>query len=408
MRILIVSQYFWPEGFRINEITQSLMVFGHEVDVLTGKPNYPAGIIYPGYSIWRGSRDYFHGANINRVPLFPRGQNSRLRLAINYISFIFFGSIYGPWLLLNKKYDVIFVYGLSPILLALPGLFISWLKRVPLVIWVQDLWPQSLSATGLLHNNLIIWVVEHVVRFIYRRSNLLLVQSPAFIDPVRQLASQTPIIYYPNSVGNEFSNPVSYVNGQAIPGLDESFTVLFAGNIGFAQAVDVIVNAAILLKDYPDIRFVILGDGSRREWMIQQVKQHSLMNLYLPGRFPVEAMPGAMRKASVLLVTLADRETFNATIPSKVQAYMAAGRPIIACMNGVGGQLVQEAKAGFSVSAEDHEGLANAVLRMYELSEIERDEMASNAKAYYRQHFDHDMLVKELIGHFQKVGVSNK
>jgi glycosyltransferase involved in cell wall biosynthesis len=403
LRILIVSQYFWPEGFRINEVVQTLLKQGHRVDVLTGKPNYPEGIIFSGYSAFGCDREDFHGARVSRVPLFPRGRSSKIGLALNYLSFVISGIVCGSALKRGRDYDVIFVYGLSPILLALPGLFLGWLKKVPVVIWVQDLWPQSLSATGYVQNRFLLWGVEKVVRFIYRHADLLLVQSRAFIEPVRRLASQTEIKYYPNSVDGSFVQPALSAAIPDVPGLDAPFIVMFAGNIGFAQAVDVIVDAATLLKGHQDIHFIVLGDGSRREWVLEQAIQRGLVNLHLPGRFPVETMPGFMQRASVLLVTLADREIFAATVPNKVQAYMAAGRPIIACMNGEGSRLVTEAGAGLAVPAEDGQGLADAVLRMYRLSASDRDELAANAQAYYRQHFDHDKLSLELIEHFEQV-----
>ena len=390
VRILVVSQYFWPEAFRINEITKTLVEQGHHVDVLTGQPNYPEGIIHTGYRAWSCGQEDFHlGVTVSRVPLIPRGKNSKVRLAINYLSFIVFGSLFGPWVQRGRSYDVIFVYGLSPLLLALPGLLLGWIKKVPVVIWVQDLWPQSLSATGYVRNRFILGAVERVVRFIYRYADLLLVQSRAFVELVRQLADGTPIKYYPNSVDGSFINP-SMEKNLDVFGLDALFSVMFTGNIGFAQAVDVIVDAATLLKEYQDIHFIVLGDGSRREWMLQQAKQRGLVTLHLPGRFPIETMPGFMQKASVLLVTLADCEIFAATVPNKIQAYMAVGQPIIACMNGEGAQLVTEAQAGLSVSAEDGDGLAQAILALYRMSLQERNRMGTNAQAYYRDNFNHE------------------
>lgn len=396
MRVLVVSQYFWPEGFRINEVTKSLVGKGVQVDVLTGKPNYPEGKIFEGYRIGGCQHEQYCGAKISRVPLIPRGKNSSIRLALNYLSFIVSGLLFGPWLKRGKKYDVIFVYGLSPLMLALPALLMGWVKKVPVVIWVQDLWPQSLSATGYIRNRLVLWAVEQVVRFIYRHADLLLVQSRAFVEPVRDLASGTPIKYYPNSVDGSFAVPATGKTPD-VPGLEGGFSVMFAGNIGAAQGVEVIVEAATLLKDEPDIQFVVLGDGSCREWMLQQVADRNLTNLHLPGRFPVETMPGFMQKASALLVTLADREIFAATVPNKVQAYMAAGRPIIACLPGEGARLVVDAKAGVGVKAEDGKALAEAVLGLYRMSESERNEMGRNGRAYFHMNYDHDRLVDQLI-----------
>lgn len=402
MRVLVVSQYFWPEGFRINEVSKSLVEKGVQVDVLTGKPNYPEGKIFDGYRIGGCQREQYCGANISRVPLIPRGKNSSIRLVLNYLSFIVSGLVFGPWLKRGRKYDVIFVYGLSPLMLALPALFLGRLKKVPVVIWVQDLWPQSLSATGYVRNRAILWAVEQVVRFIYRHADLLLVQSRAFVEPVRVLASGTPIKYYPNSVDGSFAIPATGKSPDVL-GLEGGFSVMFAGNIGAAQGVEVIVEAATLLKDNKDIQFVVLGDGSCRQWMLQQVANRNLTNLHLPGRFPVETMPGFMQKASALLVTLAEREIFAATVPNKVQAYMAAGRPIIACLPGEGARLVVDAKAGVGVRAEDGKALAEAVLGLYRMSESERDEMGRNGRAYFHENFDHERLVDQLIDELGEV-----
>ena len=220
--------------------------------------------------------------------------------------------------------------------------------------------------------------------------------------PVSALASGTPVKYYPNSVDESFSAPTTAAVPD-VPGLGRGFSVMFAGNIGAAQAVEVIVEAATLLKEYADIQFVILGDGSRREWMLQEAKNRGLTNLHLPGRFPVEKMPGFMHKASVLLVTLADMPIFAATVPNKVQAYMAAGRPIIACLRGEGARLVIEARAGLAVPAEDAHALADAVLRLHSMSITERDEMGRQGRAYFQAHFNHERLVEQLIDHLRDV-----
>lgn len=401
MKVLVVTQYFWPESFRINDVTKALGGKHIHVDVLTGKPNYPVGMIYPGYRASGCQNEEWNRATLFRLPLFPRGR-SKLGLALNYLSFVFSGLIFGPWRLRRRNYDVIFVYGVSPILQAIPAIFLGWLKGCPVVLWVQDLWPESLSATGHVKNRMVLKLVERVVRFIYRNTDLLLVQSKAFVKPVRALAADTPIAYYPNSVDDNFSAPY---RGElhAVPGMDDGFSVVFAGNVGTAQAVEVIVQAAALLKEKTDIHFVVLGEGSRREWMRQEAQKKGLRNLHLPGRFPVETMPGFMQKASALLVTLADQEIFRATIPSKVQAYLAAGRPILACLNGEGAELVTAAEAGLAVPAENGQALAEAVMQLYRMAPAEREAMGARGRLYYAEHFSHDLLVDQLIGHLQSV-----
>ena len=401
MNILIVSQYFWPESFQINEIVKTIKVKGHTVEVLTGKPNYPGGEIFSGYNAWGCQKETFQGIDINRIPLIARG-NGKLRLVFNYLSFIVSGLIFAPWLLRGKKFDVIFIYAPSPILQAIPAIFIGWLKKSPVVLWVQDLWPESLSATGHMRSKIILKSVEFIVRFIYKHTDLLLVQSRAFEKPVSELASSTPVIYYPNSVDASFA--VSTTDSVPdVDGLGNGFSIMFAGNLGAAQAVEVIIEAATLLQEYTDIHFVILGDGNRRDWLVQEVINRNLSNFHLPGQFPVETMPSFMQRASVLLVTLSNQQIFAATVPNKMQAYMAAGRPILASLNGEGARLVVESGAGFAVPAEDAKGLSEAVLKLYSMPEKDLETLGSNGRRYFKEHFDQDKLLDELVNHFQVV-----
>lgn len=400
MKILIVSQYFWPEGFRINDVVRSLVERGVKVDVLTGKPNYPEGAFFPGYRGWGCQTEQLLGATVYRLPMVARGKRSAWRLISNYLSFVISGMLFAPWILRRQHYDVVFVHGMSPILQAIPALAIGSLKRLKVIVWVQDLWPESLEATGYIRSPRVLGWVEQVVRLIYRHSDLLLVQSKGFEARVSALAPGKPVVYYPNSVESMFCDPPD-APLPAVAALDEGFPVMFAGNIGAGQAVEVIVEAAALLIDYPAIRFVVVGNGSRWEWMREQVQQRGLTNLHLPGRFPVETMPGLMQKASALLVSLADQPIFAATVPNKVQAYLAAGRPILACLNGEGARLVAEAAAGLTVPAEDSQGLATAVLRLFQMPAEEREAMGANGRRYFKEHFDHDQLIDQLIEHFR-------
>jgi glycosyltransferase involved in cell wall biosynthesis len=402
MKVLIVSQYFWPEDFRINDLALSLTEKGLEIDVLTGKPNYPQGTVYPGYKTWGCKREQWNKVTIFRVPLVARGNRSALRMALNYLSYIVFGTLLGPWLLRKRGYDVIFVYGMSPILQAIPGLVLGWLKRCPVIVFVQDLWPESLVATGYVRNQRILKQVARVVHFIYRHSDLLLVQSKAFIAPVVSSAAGCPVLYYPNTVTSQFLDPPP-MELPSVPALEQGFSVVFAGNVGTGQAVETIVQAAELLKGHPDIRFVVFGNGSRWEWMRDECKARGLTNLHLPGRFPIDTMPGLLRKASALLVTLTDQLIFEATIPSKLQAYMAVGQPILACLNGEGARLVLEAGAGLVAPAEDAVALAGATLELYKMSPAERAVLGANARSYFKAHFDHEVLIEELIDYLKKV-----
>ena len=276
-----------------------------------------------------------------------------------------------------------------------------------ILIVSQYYWPESLHATGYIKNKFALKLVDYIVRFIYRHVDLLLVQSEAFIDLIEPVASHTPVKYYPNSVDESFSVR-TVVSSPKVTGLTDGFSVLFAGNIGSAQAVEVIIEAATLLKEYSDIHFVVLGDGSRRDWMLEEVNNRGLSNLYLPGRFPIETMPSFMQQASALLVTLADHKIFSGTVPNKVQAYMAAGQPILACLNGEGARLVGASESGIAVPAEDAKALAEAVLTLYDMPMAEREELGKNGFSYYKEHFNHDKLVIELVSHFESVSQNTK
>lgn len=349
------------------------------------------------------STERWRNARVCRVPLFPRGRKSGLRLALNYLSFVFSAGMFGPWMLRNVRPDVILVYSPSPLLQALPALLIGRLKRVPVVIYVQDLWPESLEATGYVRNGFALALVEGVVRFIYRHARLILASSRPFVPAIMRFKPPGPVVYYPNSVDESFGNPDAKIKPD-VPSLSaDSFSVVFAGNVGSAQAVHVIVDAAQRLRDNRSIRLVVLGSGSELEWMKREKEVRQLDNLVIAGRFPVESMPYLLSRASALLVSLADRPIFAGTVPNKIQAYMAVGRPIIACMNGEGARIVSEAQAGLTVPAEDSEGLAGAILRLWKMSPEERETLGKNGRAYYREHFDHEKLVSKLINHLEEV-----
>lgn len=400
MKILIFNQYFWPENFRINEIACALKARGHEVEVMTGKPNYPEGKFFTGYGTWGIKKESWRDIPIYRVPIFARGVKSSFKLALNYFSFVLSGLLFAPWLLRKKKYNVIFVYAPSPIFQVIPASLLGWLKGVPVVLWVQDLWPQSAAATGYVKSSFLLNLLEKFVKFSYAHTDLLLVQSQAFIESVSKLAPNIPIAYFPNSVEKGFYYPQA-THAPKIESLQSGFTVLFAGNVGSAQAMETIVAAAERLNAYPEIKIVILGSGSKSDWVAQQIRDKKITNLYLEGRFPVETMPILMRQASALLVTLTNQPIFELTIPSKIQTYLAVGKPIVACLNGEGARLITEAKAGVAVKAEDDEGLAETIIRLYKMSEAEREQMGANGRAYFKQHFDEEMLTAELIKHFE-------
>jgi len=394
MKILVLSQYFWPETFRITEVVQSLRDAGCDVTVLTGQPNYLDGVVTSGYSAASLRTQIHDGLTIHRVPLVPRGHGSALRLALNYLSFVVSAAVFGPWLLRGQRVDVIFVYAPSPILQVMPAVWLKWVKGAKLVTWVQDLWPESLSATGFVRNTKVLGAVAALVRWIYRKNDLLLVQSQAFIEQVVQMAGRTPVIYHPNPGELAFSKPS--MDGSCPLKLEQGFNVVFAGNLGTVQALNTLLEAAKLLRNEEDVRFVLVGSGSRSEWLQHEVIRLGLDNVQMPGRFPPADMPGIYAQASAVLVSLVKDPIISQTVPSKLQAYLASGKPIIASLDGEGARVVMEAGAGIACPAEDVKALADAVICLRDAPPEELEEMSQRGLRYYEKNFEPKLLATRL------------
>lgn len=398
MKILVVSQYFWPENFIINDIVRSLVKRGHEVVVATGKPNYPDGKIFDGYSAKGTQRErYLRKIDVLRVPLWPRGEGGARNLILNYLSFVFAGILFLPWMLRKREFDAILVFAPSPILQAIPAIPLKWLKKAKLALWVQDLWPESLSATGFIQNRHLLKAVGWVVKVIYYHCDTLLVQSRAFVEPVARYAKREKIQYYPNSMDVSGDHSPFAVPSELSTLLQQYFCVVFAGNLGAAQALDTLVAAAVQLSNDPEIRMVLVGSGSRLEWLRTQKLALKLDNLVLPGRFPIEAMTSIYEQSSALLVSLNDEEAFAQTIPSKIQAYLAAGRPIIASMNGEGARVVYEAGAGLTSPAGQIPSLVANIRRMKAIGVEERALMGKAGRAYFDFNFEMENQVIRLV-----------
>ncbi|MBI5139916.1 MAG: glycosyltransferase family 4 protein [Candidatus Vogelbacteria bacterium] len=405
MKILIVTQYFWPENFRINDVAVGLKEKGHDVTILTGIPNYPRGRFFARYGFFKKRTEDYHGIKIIRMPQIPRGSGSGIRLALNYLSFAFFSSILASFYLRSNKFDQILVYQLSPITVCLPALVLKKIFSIPIVLWVQDLWPESITAVGALCSNRIIKLLEALVRFIYHNSDKILVQSKTFPAAIEKYGIKNgKITYLPNSV-EDFYKPIS--SGRELEnkfGLAQGFRIMFAGNMGVAQDFETILAACEKLKIFKDIHWIILGDGRMRPWVEAQVEKRGLKNnVHLLGRFPPEEMPKFFAQANIMLVTLKNQPIFALTVPAKVQSYLACAKPIIAALNGEGARIITEAGAGLICPAENSTALADAVLKAYRMPKEEIDKMGLNGRKYFDENFSREMLLNRLDGLIKQV-----
>ncbi|RZL46285.1 MAG: glycosyltransferase WbuB [Pedobacter sp.] len=400
MKILIVTQYFWPENFRINDLALGLVEKGHEVEVLTGKPNYPNGNYYDNYSFFSKKSEVWAGIKIHRSKLIPRGKSGGLRLIINYLSFAFFSSIRA--LFLKAHFDKILVYEPSPITVGIPAIIFKFRKKIPIYFWVQDLWPQSVTAAGGIDNSIILNLLEKLTKWIYKKSDKILIQSEAFKQILlSQNVDSSKIIYYPNSVESFFKELAP--DASILETLPAGFKVMFAGNIGEAQDFETIIEAArIVSKTNPHIKWIILGDGRKKPFVEQKIEEFSLQNnVFLLGSFPVIEMPRFFSCADCLLVSLKRDYIFSLTIPSKMQSYLACGKPIIASLDGEGGRIINEAEAGLVSNAENPQLLASRIIEMASMSADEIKIMGKNAKKYFDNNFERELLIDKLEDIFE-------
>ena len=398
MRLLVISQYFWPENFRVNDLVAEMVARGHEVTVLTGKPNYPIGQVYPDYRDNPQAFSEYAGAQVVRIPMLSRG-SSRWQLLLNYLSFALSASFLGPWKLRGKPFDAIFVHEPSPVTVGLPGMVLRWTKRAPMAFWVLDLWPDTLRAVEVLTSERLLAWVGWLVRFIYRRCDLLLAQSRSFIPHIRQYAGDNARIeYFPSWAESVFQSGVGAAVSTPAPEVTpfDGFTIVFAGNIGEAQDFPAVLDAAQALKANTNIRWLVLGSGRMQSWVAQQIAQRDLHNVQLLGSFPVERMPSFFAHADALLVCLKDEPVFAMTIPGKVQAYLAVGIPIVAMLNGEGADLLAESGAGLACPAGDAHGLTQAVLQLVQLDRAQRQAMGDEGRALYAREFARDLLMDRL------------
>lgn len=395
MKITIVCQYFYPEEFKVNDLAEEWVKRGHNVTVLTGKPNYPKGKILNGYKFWGIQEEDYKGTRVIRVPLIPRGNGGGIRLALNYLSFVFFASLY---VLTHRiETDRIFCFGTSPVLQMYPALLLKRKTGVNAFLWIQDLWPESVAAASGLKSGFVMNLLSKLVTGIYCRADILFVQSPAFFESVLSKGNfKDKLIYVPNWAEDVFMKEISDSNKYESL-MPNGFKVMFAGNIGAAQDFGSIIQTAFLTRHLPDIKWIIVGDGRMKSDIEQKVQSLKLSDtVFFLGRYPVEEMPDFFSLADVMLVSLKEEYIFSLTIPSKVQAYMASAKPIVTMLSGMGNKIVEEANCGLTAKSGDFKGLAKNVITVYHKTEEERSQLGLNGQAYYKIHFSKKVCIDKL------------
>jgi len=387
MNILVITPHYWPEPFRVTDVVAGLKARGHRVVVLTALPNYPGGRFFEGYGLGGPYRELHEGGVVLRVPVVPRGAGGAIRLALNYVTFAMAGII-RALTLGNQRWDAIFVMQTSPVTAVLPAVVMRTFHGTPVVIWTQDLWPESVAAAGFGGSRLSYSLLRGMSGWIYRRCDRILAASRAFKLPLVGLGVHPDRFeYLPQWAEDLFTSaPESAVTPKL--GLPTGFRILFAGNLGRVQSLDTLLTAAQMLSGDKEIRWVFMGDGAMSGWLREEVMRRELSHqVVVLGRRPVAEMPAFFAQADAMLVSLMANEAMALTVPAKVQAYLAAGRPVVGSLDGEGARIIEESGSGWAAPAGDATALAAIVARMKALSVDDREAMGRRGRAYSERFF---------------------
>ncbi len=393
MRILILTQWFQPEpNFKGLPLAKALRKMGHDVEVLTGFPNYPGGKLYSGYRIKLWKREVMDGIVVNRALLYPSHDQSAVRRIFNYASFAISSMLVSFCI---KRPDVVYVY-CPPMTAAAGAIALRVLRKVPYVIDIQDLWPDTLASTGMIKSELVMRLVGAWSAFAMRKAQALIVLSPGFKRRLLERHVLSPIHVIPNWAPPEIEEQAKSVPVKASSNGAE-LNILFAGNMGKAQALETVIGAAKrLILDAPMIRFTFIGSGVEVEALRAASHAAGTDNIiFLPPR-PVADMGPVFADADALLVHLRDDPLFSITIPSKTQAYLAMGRPILMGVRGDAADMVEAAGAGIAFIPESADSLADAAIKLSNMSKESRAAMGYAGSVYYQTHLSFEKGVQSL------------
>lgn len=398
-KVLIVCQHFWPEAFRINDICDFLLEKDCDIEVLCGIPNYPKGQFYPGYSLFRNRRQVHKGMLVRRAAEIPRGNNSNPRIFLNYVSFPLASLFHIPRLL-TKKYDKIFIFQTSPVMMGLAGLIIGRIKKTETTTYVLDMWPENLFSVIPVKNKFLHRLATRVSHWHYKKSDKLVALSEKMKTRLQAVTKKPDgkIIVLPQACEKIYETDIP--DSGLEKRFSKGFNILFTGNISPAQSFETIIEAAKNLKasGVTDINWIIVGDGMSRGWLEAEVAKAGLKDdFYFEGQKPMEDIPRYTPIADVLIGCLVKSDLLEATIPAKVMSYLAAGRPLVLAMDGEVRDLVNKTiRCGLVGPAGDAKLLEQNIKKIHGLAKSGREVMGKRARAYHLKHFERNIILGKL------------
>lgn len=400
--ILVISQYFYPEQFRINDICTEWVKRGYKVTVITGIPNYPQGNFFDGYGFFKNRNETYNGINVIRIPLIPRGDNA-IMLSLNYLSFVFSGFL---WNLFTKiKADYVFIYEVSPMTQALPGVWYAKKRKIPCYLYVTDLWPENVEIVSGIKNQKILNGVGLMVDYIYKRCDKIFTSSESFIQAILDRGVPEEKLDFWPQYAEDYYRPLERrdVSVPEIPN-DNRFNVIFAGNIGYAQGLDILPQVAKFLSESNvKIRFNIVGDGRYKKVLMDEVDTLHISDYFnFIDKQPADRISEFMAVNDASLISLSKSKVFSITLPAKTQSCLACGIPIIVSADGEIQSVIKNAEAGLCSDAGDAKGLAENLKRLVNMSSDSREYMSQNAISYYKEYFDKNTLLNKMDMWFAK------
>ena len=397
-KILVYTNHYFPENFKINDIVNHFDDQEYSVKVITGIPNYPSGKIFQNYGYFKKTNETKGNVKIRRLPLITRGRGSSFRLFLNYLSYFFSVLIHTVYLILsNKKYDIIFVHHTSPIFIAIsPCLYKTFNKHVKMILWDLDIWPESLEATGAIKNKKVLKSVKRLVEILYNKFDIILVGSNSFVQIVKKRVKNIPVVYFPNWAEDIFEGALISKSPPKIVTQTENLKIMFAGNIGEAQDVYSILKLINKCKD-KHIDWVFVGDGRMKNWLERELNLIPILGeINFLGSHPIEKMPSFFRQADIMLLSLKNEDIFSKTVPAKLQAYLASAKPVFGMISGESKRIIIDSGAGWCSDSGDIESAYNNICVILKCNSKELSEKGIRGLNFYNKKFNKNLRLVQI------------
>lgn len=406
MNLLVISQYYYPEQFRINDICKEWVKRGHNVTVVTGIPNYPQGKFYKGYSWFKNRKEQKDGVNIIRLPIISRGK-SAIRLALNYISFMISGFFFAKFT--RKKFDKVFIYEVSPMTQSYVGIWYAKRKKVECNLYVMDLWPESIELATGINNKTVLSLIGKMVDKIYNKCDKIFTSSESFIKAIAKRGQPlNKLIFWPQ-YAETFYKPIpkGKSNVAEIP-QDNTFKIVFAGNIGQAQGLDILVDVAKKIKQKNlNVNIYIIGDGRAKAPLLEETNKQNLNNIiHFIDKKPATDIPKYYAACDMAFLSLKEDEISNQILPAKLQSYLACGIPILGCVGGEAKKVIEESKAGFCVE-HDSNKIVETIEKVIKMNEQDFNKMKENAIIFFKSNYEKELLLKSMDTYLFEGGNNN-